>query len=138
VIRGSHLSVTLTPYDQLGGESVVLRLAERFYDIMERDEPALAAIHKRDLYGHITRESRDRFGLFLVGWLGGPQTYMERHGHPRLRMRHGHLSIGAAHRDAWMRTMIKALDDLRIAGDIREFVQTRLAEVADFLRNADD
>jgi hemoglobin len=71
----------------------------------------------------------------LIGWLGGPQTYMERHGHPRLRMRHGHLAIGAAHRDAWMRCMIKALDDLQIAGEIRNFVETRLAEVATFLRN---
>jgi hemoglobin len=127
--------VNQTPYDQLGGEAVVLRLAERFYDVMERDEPALTALHKRDEAGRITRESRDRFGLFLIGWLGGPQTYMERHGHPRLRMRHGHLAIGAAHRDAWMRCMIKALDDLQIAGEIRNFVETRLAEVATFLRN---
>ncbi len=127
-----------TPYDQLGGEAVVLRLAERFYDVMERDEPALTALHKQDEPGRISRESRDRFGLFLIGWLGGPQTYMERHGHPRLRMRHGHLAIGAAHRDAWMRCMIKALDDLRVAGDIRNFVETRLAEVATFLRNTGD
>jgi len=130
--------VNPTPHDLLGGGAVVLRLAERFYDVMERDEPALTALHKRDEAGRITRESRDRFGLFLIGWLGGPQTYMERHGHPRLRMRHGHLAIGAAHRDAWMRCMVKALDDLQIAGDIRNFVETQLAEVATFLRNTDD
>lgn len=130
--------MTPTPHDLIGGDAVVLRLAERFYDVMERDEPALTALHKRDEAGRITRESRDRFGLFLIGWLGGAQTYMERHGHPRLRMRHGHLAIGAAHRDAWMRCMNTALDDLRISGDIREFVETRLAEVATFLRNSDD
>lgn len=126
-----------TPYELLGGEPVVLRLAERFYDVMERDEPALTAIHRRDEHGHIARESRERFGLFLVGWLGGPQTYMERHGHPRLRMRHGHLAIGAALRDAWMRCMTTALDDLAVTGDVRAFVEARLGEVATFLRNTD-
>lgn len=126
-----------TPYELLGGEPVVLRLAERFYDVMERDEPALTAIHRRDELGHIARESRERFGLFLVGWLGGPQTYMERHGHPRLRMRHGHLAIGAALRDAWMRCMTTALDDLAVTGDVRAFVEARLGEVATFLRNTD-
>lgn len=124
-----------TPYELVGGEAVVLRLAGRFYDVMERDEPALAEIHKRDEHGRVSQESRDRFALFLVGWLGGPQTYMERHGHPRLRMRHGHLAIGAGLRDAWMRCMVKAMDELGIAGDIRGFLEARLGEVASFLRN---
>lgn len=126
-----------TPYEQVGGEAAVLRLAERFYDVMERDEPALAAIHKRDAAGRVTQASRDRFGLFLIGWLGGPQTYMERYGHPRLRMRHGHLKIGASMRDAWMRSMTKAMDELAISGDIRGFLETRLGEVATFLRNVE-
>lgn len=126
-----------TPFELIGGEAVVLRLAERFYDVMERDEPGLTAIHKRDEQGRISRESRDRFGLFLVGWLGGPQTYMQMHGHPRLRMRHGHLKIGVGLRDAWMRCMSKALGELRIEGDIRGFVETRLGEVASFLRNVE-
>ena len=127
-----------TPYEQLGGEAVVLRLAERFYDIMERDEPALTAVHKRDAAGRILQVSRDRFALFLIGWLGGPQTYQERHGHPRLRMRHGQVQIGQDLRDAWMRSMVKALDELAIGGDIRGFVETRLGEVATFLKNVDE
>lgn len=124
-----------TPYELVGGEAVVLRLATRFYDVMERDEPALAAIHKRDAAGRVTQESRDRFALFLIGWLGGPQTYMERHGHPRLRMRHGHLAIGSELRDAWMRCMTTAMDDLGIAGEIRTFLAAQLGDVASFLRN---
>ena len=127
-----------TPYDQLGGEAVVQRLAERFYDIMERDEAALTAVHKRDAEGRILQVSRERFALFLIGWLGGPQTYQERHGHPRLRMRHGHVQIGQDLRDAWMRCMVKALDDLAISGDVRGFVETRLGEVATFLKNVDE
>jgi hemoglobin len=125
-----------TPYEQVGGEAAVLRLAARFYDVMERDEPALAAVHRRDAAGRVTQDSRDRFALFLIGWLGGPQTYMERHGHPRLRMRHGHLAIDQSLRDAWMRSMTTAMDELGIAGDIRGFLEQRLGEVASFLRNS--
>jgi hemoglobin len=127
-----------TPYEQMGGEAVVFALAERFYDVMERDEPALTSVHKRDADGRILRRSRDRFALFLVGWLGGPQTYQERYGHPRLRMRHGHVAIGNDLRDAWMRCMVKALDDVGVTGDVRSFVETRLGEVATFLRNVDE
>ncbi|MBL9105404.1 MAG: cyanoglobin [Myxococcales bacterium] len=125
-----------TPYEQVGGEAAVLRLAARFYDVMERDEPALAAVHRRDAAGRVTQDSRDRFALFLIGWLGGPQTYMERHGHPRLCMRHGHLAIDQSLRDAWMRSMTTAMDELGIAGDIRGFLEQRLGEVASFLRNS--
>jgi hemoglobin len=127
-----------TPYELMGGDAVVVRVAERFYDVMERDEPALTAVHKTDEAGRILQVSRDRFGLFLIGWLGGPQTYQERHGHPRLRMRHGHVAIGTELRDAWMRCMVKSLDDNGITGDVRSFVEMRLGEVATFLRNVDE
>lgn len=127
-----------TPYELMGGEAVVLSVADRFYDIMERDEPALTAVHKRDDDGRISQTSRDRFALFLVGWLGGPQGYQELYGHPRLRMRHAHVAIGVELRDAWMRCMVKALDDVGVAGDVRAFVETRLGEVATFLRNVDE
>jgi hemoglobin len=60
--------------------------------------------------------------LFLVGWLGGPQTYMERHGHPRLRMRHGHVPVDQDMRDAWMRAMTRALDQRNVTGDLRRFL----------------
>ena len=89
-----------TPFDQLGGEARVLELAERFYDAMERTEPALVAVHAQDAPGKVSRHSRDRFGLFLVGWLGGPQEYVRQHGHPRLRMRHGHVAINTDLREA--------------------------------------
>lgn len=125
----------VTPYDQLGGEAPVRALAERFYDAMDAHEPALAAIHRRDEQGRVSRESRDRFALFLIGWLGGPQEYMARHGHPRLRMRHAPVGIDKGMRDAWLRCMTRALDEGNITGDLRGFLDARFAEVADFLRN---
>jgi hemoglobin len=73
--------------------------------------------------------------MFLIGWLGGPQDYVEQHGHPRLRRRHGHLTVDDAMRDAWLRSMKKAMDAEGVSGPVREFLDARLLEVASFLRN---
>lgn len=124
-----------TPFDALGGEDKVRALVEDFYDAMSEYEPALARLHPCDEQGRVDRGSRDRFALFLIGWLGGPQHYMERHGHPRLRMRHGKVPVDTAMRDAWMRSMVRALDKQKITGDVRGFLEAKLSEVADFLRN---
>jgi hemoglobin len=123
------------PYEMLGGREPVLALVEAFYDAMEQREPALTAVHRTDEHGRISHETRDRFGLFLIGWLGGPQDYMELHGHPRLRMRHARVPIDTAMRDAWLRCMQAALDARGVRGDVRVFLDQRFAEVADFLRN---
>ena len=124
-----------TPYELLGGEAVVRRLVEHFYDIMGRSEPALARLHVCDAHGQVSRESRDRFAQFLIGWLGGPDDYVRKHGHPRLRMRHARVAVDHAMRDAWLRAMTAALDEVGASGWVRGFLQQRLAEVADFLRN---
>jgi len=129
--------VSDTPFDLLGGRERVLALTETFYDRMERDEPALAALHHCEAPGRIARVSRDRFGLFLVGWLGGPQDYIEQHGHPRLRMRHARVRVDLAMRDAWLRCMSRAMDQQGIEGEIRSFLDQRFAEVADFMRNTE-
>lgn len=123
------------PYERIGGRDRVLALAKAFYDAMEQREPALAAVHRLDEHGRISRATRDRFGLFLIGWLGGPQDYMDQFGHPRLRMRHGHVPIDTAMRDAWLRCMQAALDHCEVQGELRGFLDQRFAEVADFLRN---
>ena len=70
-----------------------------------------------------------------IGWLGGPQDYIARHGHPRLRMRHARVPVDVAMRDAWIRAMTTALDEEGIEGDLRRFLDQRFAEVADFTRN---
>ncbi len=127
----------LTPFELIGGAECVLALAERFYEVMDEREPALAQLHECDAQGRVARGSRDRFGLFLIGWLGGPQDYMATHGHPRLRMRHGKVAVNVAMRDAWLRCMATAMDDLAVAPTVRPHLDQRFAEVADFLRNTD-
>lgn len=112
-------------------------LVERFYDLMHEREPALARLHECTPEGHVARGPRDRFGLFLIGWLGGPQDYIATHGHPRLRMRHGRVRVDTAMRDAWLRCMTAAMDDQKIEGALRTFLDARFAEVADFMRNVE-
>ncbi|WNG23156.1 group II truncated hemoglobin [Cystobacter fuscus] len=125
------------PFHRLGGETGVRALAEAFYDAMDANEPELARLHELDANGKVGPGTRERFGLFLIGWLGGPQHYMEKHGHPRLRMRHGHLPVNLGHRDAWVRSMQRALDARGVKGGVRRFLDQRFAEVADFLRNTE-
>ena len=125
-----------TPFALLGGADRVRALVERFYDIMSVREPELAALHECE-GGVVARGMRDRFGLFLIGWLGGPQDYVVQHGHPRLRMRHARVAVNVAMRDAWLRCMTAAMDAEAIAGDVRSFLDARFGEVADFMRNVD-
>lgn len=124
-----------TPFELLGGADAVRALSERFYDLMTEQEPALAAIHQCNPPGVVNRGSRDRFALFLIGWLGGPQDYIEQHGHPRLRMRHGRVAVNLEMRDAWLRCMAQAMTDREVTGELRVWLDTRFADVADFLRN---
>jgi hemoglobin len=128
----------VTPYALLGGEQMVRRLVEHFYDAMGRSEPELTRLHRCDENGQVCRQSRDRFALFLIGWLGGPEDYVNQFGHPRLRMRHGRVPVDIAMRDAWVRAMTCALDEVGVSGPVRKFLDRRFAEVADFLRNTQD
>lgn len=123
-----------TPYAQLGGRDAVIALAERFYDEMEA-EPALLALHKLDAGGKADRPTREKFALFFIGWLGGPQDYMAQHGHPRLRQRHAHVPVDQAMRDAWLRAMTRALDARGVTGDVRRFLDAKLGDLATFLKN---
>jgi len=126
-----------TPFDMLGGADTVRALVETFYDVMSEREPALARLHEVTPEGRVARGPRDRFAMFLIGWLGGPQDYIEHHGHPRLRMRHGRVAVSLAMRDAWLRSMTAAMDAHGITGEVRAFLDARFADVADFMRNVD-
>jgi hemoglobin len=131
------VSEETTPFDMLGGAARIRALVERFYDVMSEREPALAALHVCTPEGKVDRGSRDRFGLFLIGWLGGPEDYIREHGHPRLRMRHARVAVDVAMRDAWLRCMQTAMNDLGITGEVRSFLDARFAEVANFMRNVE-
>jgi hemoglobin len=128
------LSPENPPYQALGGEAAVRALVERFYDAMDEHEPELARLHPLE-DGKVSRASRDRFALFLIGWLGGPQEYVRLHGHPRLRMRHGHVPVTQAMRDAWMRAMRVALAEPSVSPELRAYLDEKLDALADFLRN---
>jgi hemoglobin len=125
-----------TPFELIGGAERVRAIVETFYEVMSDREPALARLHPSTPEGRVAARSRERFGLFLIGWLGGPQDYTEQHGHPRLRMRHARVPVTEAMRDAWLRCMMAALDAHGVTGEVRAFLDQRFPDVADFLRNA--
>jgi hemoglobin len=126
-----------TPFEELGGEEVARAIAAAFYRQMDDTQPALAKVHRLDEAGKVHPEARERVALFFIGWLGGPTTYMDRYGHPRLRMRHAHVRIDEAMRDAWLAAMQLALNEVGVTGNIRAYLDARFADVADFLRNAE-
>jgi hemoglobin len=130
-------SPTDTPYGRLGGEATVRAIVERFYDAMTELEPALARLHPCDERGYVARASRDRFALFFIGWLGGPEDYITQHGHPRLRRRHAEVPVNDAMIAAWLRCMKHAFAACGVADEVREVLEPRLEEVATNLRNRD-
>jgi len=125
-----------TLYELLGGDESGIEnirlLVEAFYDMMDSSEKAteLRAIHAPDL-----TEAREKLFMFLTGWTGGPQLYIEQYGHPRLRARHMPFSIGKTERDQWMFCMISAMHEIGIEEPILTKMATQLYGVADFMRN---
>lgn len=119
-------------YELLGGEKGLRSLVDRFYDIMDSSPEAarIRAFHAKSL-----KQSREKLFMFLSGWSGGPQLYVQKYGHPRLRMRHMPFAIGSVERDQWLWCMHKALDESHRDPRVVEFLKTRFAEVADFMRN---
>ena len=122
-------------YQLIGGEDGLKSLVERFYDIIDSAPEAtrLRALHPKSL-----KQSREKFFMFLSGWTGGPQLYVEKFGHPRLRMRHMPFSIGVVERDQWIWCMNKALDESNLDPRLVEYLKARFGETADFLRNKED
>ena len=100
---------TTTFYDEIGGEETITRIVAAFYRGVAED-PYLRAIYPEEDLG----PAEERFRLFLIQYWGGPTTYSERRGHPRLRARHAPFHIGSAQRDAWLRHMRAAVDSLEL------------------------
>ncbi|MDX2040263.1 MAG: group II truncated hemoglobin [Acidobacteriota bacterium] len=121
-----------TLFEQLGGETIIRKLVDRFYDVMDSQPEAagIRALHPADL-----AESRDKLFWFLVGWSGGPPMYVERFGHPRLRARHLPFPIGESERDQWLWCMNKALEEVISDGLARTQLSRNFMQLADFMRN---
>ena len=102
-------------YELAGGEETFRLLVERFYSSVATDEVLRAVYPEEDLAG-----ARERLTLFLIQYWGGPTTYSERRGHPRLRLRHQPFTIGQAERDAWLAHMTAAVESLNLAPAVRK------------------
>jgi hemoglobin len=125
-----------TPFALMGeSEELVKNLVRSFYARMAEAERELARTHQIDEDGKVAEPTQERFALFLIEWLGGPPRYTPTHGHPRLRMRHAKVPIDSAMRDAWLRCMTFAMDEVGVTGDVRHFLEARFSDVANFLRN---
>jgi hemoglobin len=125
-------AVPSSPFEWIGGEPALRALVDRFYDLMDL-EPAYAglrALHPTPLDG-----SRDKLYWFLCGWMGGPQHYVERFGHPRLRARHLPYAIGIAERDQWMACMRQALREVGVDERLAQRLEASFMNTADWMRN---
>ena len=123
---------TATPYELLGGDAGIRRIVERFYDLMD-SAPEAATI--RALHATSIKASREKLYMFLTGWTGGPQLYVEKHGHPRLRARHLPFPISARERDEWLWCMDQALAEQEMPEGVRTHLRERLHALADHMRN---
>jgi len=126
---------TPTPYEQLGGEAKLRALVERFYALMD-SEPEFYGIRK--LHPPTLEGSTDKLYLFLSGWMGGPQLFIEKFGHPMLRARHLPYAIGEAERDQWLACMSRALQDCEVPELLRLQLMGAFAQTADWMRNKQD
>ena len=121
-----------TPFEWIGGEGRVRALVDRFYDLMDI-EPGYRVL--RASHGSTLDGARDKLFWFLCGWLGGPDHYQQRFGHPRLRMRHMPFSIGIEERDQWLACMTQAMTETGGDPVLRERLQQSFFQTADWMRN---
>lgn len=118
-------------YDKIGGIEVIDKLVNDFYEIMSTDpvaEDCFATHRGRDI-----RESAEKLKAFLSGWTGGPQLYLEKYGHPRLRLRHFPFQIGPKEGDQWLYCMRKALAKSPIDPGVQEELMTAFQNVVNML-----
>jgi len=121
-------------FDLMGGEAGVRALVDAFYDRMSLDErfADILALHPVPLEG-----SRDKLFWFLCGWMGGPDHYIERFGHPRLRARHLPYPIASRERDQWLLCMAEAMADVAVPQALFDRLLSSFSSTADWMRNRD-
>jgi hemoglobin len=135
----AHMAETVqrtdTHFSRLGGAPAVDRIVEAFYRRMDTlpEARTIRAMHLEDL-----APTKAILKDYLGEWLGGPLLYSQKRGHPRLRMRHTRFAIGPAERDAWMLCMRSALADAVPDKRLREHIEKKLYQLADWVRNDED
>lgn len=126
---------TETPFSRIGGAPAVRRLVQRFYELMDTLPEAygIRKLHAADL-----SSAEEKLYMFLCGWLGGPQLYVEKFGHPRLRARHLPFAISSDEADQWMMCMRDAMRDVIADEALRAALDKSLNDLAQHMRNRDD
>jgi hemoglobin len=122
-------------YELVGGEKGLRSLVDLFYQIMDTDEKAktIRALHPKNL-----KVSRDKLFMFLSGLLGGPDLYVEKYGHPRLRKRHMPFPIGPGEVEEWLYCMFLALDEMGYDEQTRAFLDDYFTRTAKLMQNRGD
>lgn len=120
----------MTIYEAVGGEPFFVTLVDRFYQRVEADPLLMPMYPADDMDG-----ARRRLHLFLMQYFGGPTTYSQERGHPRLRMRHVPFTVGQAERDAWVAHMTASLESLEAPPEMRQAMLSYFDHTATFLRN---
>jgi hemoglobin len=131
----THSDPVTTPYQLVGGNDGLRRLVQRFYELMDTLPEAygIRKLHPADLSG-----SEEKLFMFLSGWLGGPQLFVEKFGHPRLRARHLPFTIGTSEADLWMLCMRQAMAETLPDERLRTALDKALTDLALHMRNRDD
>jgi hemoglobin len=119
-----------TFFDEIGGHATFARIVGRFYELVEHD-PVLRPLYPEEDLG----PARERFTMFLEQYWGGPRTYSDQRGHPRLRMRHVSFSIGIPERDAWLKAMRTAIDEVSLTEEQDARLWNYLLMAADSMMN---
>jgi len=124
-----------TAYALIGGAETIRQLVNRFYDLMEL-EPAYLII--RQLHPADLSTSREKLYLFLTGWMGGPELYQDKYGHPMLRARHLPFPIGSIERNQWLDCMQRAMDEVAVDAPLKARLHESFFATADWMRNKPD
>ena len=117
-------------YGAIGGEPTFRRIVARFFELVASD-PTLRAVYTDEDLG----PAEERLALFLMQYWGGPATYSDERGHPRLRMRHHRFAIGPRERDAWLRAMRVAVDEAGLSEPHRQPLWSYLEATANHMIN---
>ena len=121
-----------TIFETIGGIDQVDALVDRFYDLMDLEPQfkELRTVHAPDL-----SNSREKLKFFLTGWMGGPDIYSPKYGHPMLRARHLPFQIGLLERDQWLACMYRAMEECGIQGNIAKQLEESFFNTANWMRN---
>ena len=124
-----------TAFEWIGGEAGVHALVTHFYDLMDL-EPGYAEL--RAVHGSVLDDARQKLFWFLCGWLGGPQHYTDRFGHPRLKARHMPFKVNLQGRDQWLACMDQAMKETGVPQDLRTSLNQSFFQTADWMRNQNE